>query len=272
MALNLARRIIGAAGYGGPQRFYHRSAPVLSGGLSQHQNTPDNTEETPFDFTVENYQKVDKILGRYPANYKQSAIIPLLDMAQRQNGGWLPLAAMNKVAEIVEQAPMRVYEVATFYTMFNRVKVGKYFIQLCGTTPCMACGAEEIRTTIEEHLNIKDGETTADGLFTLKEVECLGACSNAPMVQMNDDFYENLTPESTRQLLDACAAGNKPPMNKWGSLPMNGQMSCEGPIGNKFALLDGPLEGGKSDKRFRTDGALDGQQIEPSSVKEHMLY
>ena len=176
------------------------------GGLSQHQNTDDNTLETPFDFTVENYEKVNKILSRYPANYKQSAII-LLDLAQRQNGGWLPLAAMNKVAEVVDQAPIRVYEVASFYTMFNRVKVGKYFIQLCGTTPCMACGAEEIASTIQEHLNIKDGETTDDGLFTLKEVECLGACSNAPMVQINDDFYENLTPETTRQLLDACARG-----------------------------------------------------------------
>ena len=157
--------------------------------------------------------------------------------------------------------------------MFNRVKVGKYFIQLCGTTPCMACGAEEIKATIEEHLNIKDGETTDDGLFTLKEVECLGACSNAPMVQMNDDFYENLTPETTRQLLDACARGEKPAMNKWGSLPMNGQLSCEGPLGNKHALVDGPPAiGGGKDTRFRSDGVLDGVQIEPASVKEHMHY
>lgn len=99
------------------------------------------------------------ILDRYPENYKASAIIPLLDLAQRQHGGWLPLAAMNKVARIVDQKPIAVYEVATFYTMFNREKVGKYFIQLCGTTPCMICGSEEIKQTIEKHLGIKEGGT-----------------------------------------------------------------------------------------------------------------
>ena len=141
--------------------------------IAQHRNTDDNTSETYFDFTPENYQRVAMILGRYPDNYKQAATIPLLDLAQRQAGGWLPLAAMDKVAKVTGQAPIRVYEVATFYTMFNRTKVGKYFIQLCGTTPCMVCGSEEIKKTIEDHLHIKEGETTADGLFTLREVECL---------------------------------------------------------------------------------------------------
>ena len=155
-----------------------------------HVDTEDNTSETYFDFTEENYERVERICGKYPANYRQSAIIPLLDLAQRQNGGWLPLAAMDKVAKIVKVQPMAVYEVATFYTMFNRTKVGKYFIQLCGTTPCMVCGSEEIKKTIEEHVGIKEGETSADGLFTLREVECLGSCANAPMVQMNDDYYE----------------------------------------------------------------------------------
>merc|ERR1711990_604247 len=117
------------------------------------------------------------------------------------------VAAMDKVADVVDQAPMRVYEVATFYSMFNRTKVGKYFIQLCGTTPCMACGAQDIKKTIMEHLDVADGGTTEDGLFTLLEVECLGACSNAPMVQINDDFYENLTPKTTIELLDLCKAG-----------------------------------------------------------------
>jgi NADH dehydrogenase (ubiquinone) flavoprotein 2 len=101
------------------------------------------------------FVQVNHILSRYPSNYKQAACIPLLDLAQRQCGGWLPLAAMNKVASVMEVPPMRVYEVATFYTMFNRTKVGKYFIQLCGTTPCMICGSEEIKKTIENHLGIK---------------------------------------------------------------------------------------------------------------------
>lgn len=124
---------------------------------AQHRDTDDNNAETAFDFSPDNYDRVHAILDRYPENYKASAIIPLLDLAQRQHGGWLPLAAMNKVARIVDVKPIQVYEVATFYTMFNREKVGKYFIQLCGTTPCMICGSEEIKTTIENHLGIKEG-------------------------------------------------------------------------------------------------------------------
>lgn len=170
-------------------------------------DTPGNNSESYFDFTDENYARVTRILSKYPANYKQSGIIPLLDLAQRQAGGWLPLAAMDKVAKIVGVAPMRVYEVATFYTMFNREKVGKYFMQLCGTTPCMICGSEDIKKTITDHLGIKDGETTEDGLFTMREVECLGACANAPMIQMNDDYYECLTPKvSKRASKQGCKA------------------------------------------------------------------
>lgn len=248
-------------------RAFHATPTPLGGGVSGvHIDTPDNTEDTPFDFTELNYKKVEAILSKYPDNYKQSAMIPLLDLAQRQNSNFLTLSAMNKVAKILDVAPMRVYEVATFYTMFNREKVGKYFIQLCGTTPCMICGSEEIKETIEQHLGIHDGETTEDGYFTLKEVECLGACVNAPMVQINDDFYEKLTPETTRELLDACRADNPPPMSKWGSKNMNGQMSCEGPEGrttldmeklpDPASLFKAPLE----------------PKVDPKSVKEHMYY
>ena len=169
---------------------------------------------------------------------------------------------MNKVADIVEVAPMRVYEVATFYTMFNREKVGKYFIQLCGTTPCMICGSGEIRRTIEENLHISNGETTPDGMFTLLEVECLGACSNAPMVQMNDDFYENLTVETTIELLEACKAGAPPAMTKWGSLPMNGQLSCEGPRGKTTLDVIAPPP-------MRPDSELE-PLVDPADVKKAM--
>ena len=144
------------------------------------------------------------ILSKYPSNYAQSGIIPLLDLAQRQCGNFLPVSAMDKVAAVCGVPPVRVYEVASFYTMFNRERVGKYFIQLCGTTPCMVNGAEEIKATICSHLHIEDGETTADGLFTLKEVECLGACANAPMVQINDDFYVR---DAVRALLGVANAG-----------------------------------------------------------------
>mmetsp|Transcript_11877 Transcript_11877/g.24053 ORF Transcript_11877/g.24053 Transcript_11877/m.24053 type:complete len:272 (+) Transcript_11877:3-818(+) len=238
---------------------------AMSGSNASHINTPDNLETTYFDFTEENYARVERILSKYPSNYKQSGIIPLLDLAQRQAGGWLPLAAMDKVAKIVGVAPMRVYEVATFYTMFNREKVGKYFMQLCGTTPCMICGSEDIKRTIEKHLGIKDGETTPDGLFTLREVECLGACANAPMIQMNDDYYECLTPATTVELLEACKRGEPPRMGKWGSLPMNGQVSCEGPLG-KTTLLDKP-----GIPPLRTDWDK-FEKVDPVSVKVHMGY
>ena len=129
---------------------------------------------------------------------------------------------MNHVAEILEMPPMRVYEVATFYTMFNREKVGKYFVQVCTTTPCELCGASEVVKTIQKHLGIGLNETTRDGVFTLVEVECLGACVNAPMMQINDDFYEDLTPETTRKVLDAFKAGTKPKPG-----PQNGRFTCE---------------------------------------------
>jgi len=231
-----------------------------------HIETPDNNQSTPFDFTPENYERVALVLAKYPDNYKQAGMIPLLDLAQRQHGGWLPLTAMQKVAEICEVSPVRVYEVASFYTMFNRVPVGKYFIQLCGTTPCMVCGAQHIKQTIMDHLGIKDGETTKDGLFTLLEVECLGACANAPMIQLNDDYYECLTPETTIELLEACKAGNPPAMGKWGSLPMNGQVSCEGPKG-KTSLTWKEVKVPEVDpKRFEAG------EVDPASVKEHMAY
>lgn len=233
-----------------------------------HIDTPDNTSETRFDFTKENYERVHKILGKYPNNYKSSGIIPLLDLAQRQNGGFLTLSAMDKVATITESNPAQVYEVATFYTMFNRTKVGKYFIQLCGTTPCMICGSEDIKKTMMDHLGLDaHNDTTPDGMFTIREVECLGACANAPMVQLNDDYYECLTPKTAIELLEACKAGKQPAMGKWGSLPMNGQVSCEGPLG-KTSLFEIP-----QGATVREDAAtVFEKKVDPKSVKEHMAY
>jgi NADH dehydrogenase (ubiquinone) flavoprotein 2 len=227
-------------------------------------DTPTNNATIPFDFTPENYLYVKHILGKYPDNYKRAAMIPLLDLAQRQSGGWLPLSAMNKVARICEVAPTRVYEVASFYSMFNRTPVGKYFIQLCGTTPCMICGSEDIKKAITEHIGIGNGETTADGMFTLLEVECLGACANAPMLQLNDDYYECLSVKSVKELLDACKAGKPPPMGRWGSLPMNGQVSCEGPKGKTslFSIVAPTVD----PQRF-AEGKVD-----PAAVKKHMAY
>lgn len=228
-------------------------------------DSPDNNEATFFDFNEENYERANRVLRKYPDNYRQAAMIPLLDLAQRQNGGWLPLAAMDKVAQICNVAPVRVYEVASFYTMFNRTPVGKYFMQVCGTTPCMICGSEEIMRTIENHLGIKNGQTTKDGLFTLLEVECLGACANAPMVQINDDYYECLSKDTMIELMELMKQDKLPPVGKWGSLPMNGQVSCEGPLG-KTSLMAVPKAPVVEKNRFK-DG-----EVDPASVKAHMVY
>ena len=148
---------------------------------------------------------------------------------------------------------------------FGREKVGKYFIQLCGTTPCMVCGSEEIKHTIEEHVGVKEGGTSEDGLFTLREVECLGSCANAPMVQINDDYYECLNKERMIELLEACKKGSIPPVGKWGSLPMNGQVSCEGPLGKTS------LEEERSSPGFMMRKDLE-KKVDPKSVMQDMGY
>ncbi|KAI5616474.1 NADH dehydrogenase [ubiquinone] flavoprotein 2, mitochondrial [Silurus asotus] len=200
-----------AAAHAGRQvRCLHRSAVRSgAGGLFVHRDTSENNPNTPFEFTPENLKRIDAIIKNYPEGHKQAATIPVLDLAQRQHG-WLPISAMNKVAEILDISPMRVYEVATFYTMFNRQPLGKYHVQVCTTTPCMLCDSDSILQAIQNKLGIKVGETTADGLFTLVEVECLGACVNAPMVQINDNYYEDLKPSDIEHIIDELKAGRVP--------------------------------------------------------------
>ncbi|MDR3449979.1 MAG: NADH-quinone oxidoreductase subunit NuoE [Alphaproteobacteria bacterium] len=162
-----------------------------------------------FVFTSANFDLAEKIIAKYPAGRQASAVIPLLDIAQRQNDNWLPQAAMDYVADLLQMPRIAVYEVATFYTMFNLQPVGKNFVQVCTTTPCWLRGSADIMNTCKHKLGIGNEETTADGKFTLKEVECLGACVNAPMAQINDDFYEDLTPELMTKMLDTLASGKK---------------------------------------------------------------
>lgn len=142
----------------------------------------------PFRFTPENQARIGEILARYPPQYKKAAAIPLLHLGQRQHG-WTSLSVMNEVARILEVPPMRIYEVATFYTMFNREPVGRYFVQVCTTTPCMLCGSARIMEALRRELGIEAGQTTPDGLVTLVEVECAGACVNAPVLAINEDYY-----------------------------------------------------------------------------------
>lgn len=167
------------------------SAAVRSDALFVHRDSPINNASIPFAFAGEYASEAKEIISRYPPQYKKAAVIPLLHLAQKQNNNWLSISAMNHVAEVLEMPRMRVYEVATFYTMFNRDPVGKYFVQVCTTTPCMlgGCGSTAVLEAIEKHLGITAGHTTPDNKFTVIEVECLGACANAPMVQINDDYY-----------------------------------------------------------------------------------
>ena len=179
-----------------------------------------------FAFSAENQALVTKILARYPSGRQASAVLPLLDLAQRQVGGWLPRAAMDHVAHVLDMAPIRVYEVATFYTMFNLQPVGKYLLQVCRTTPCWLRGADKLTETCKRRLGIGLKQTTADGKFTLVEVECLGACVNAPVLQVNDDFYEDLDPAKLETLLGKLARGEPPPpgsqIGRQGSAPVGG--------------------------------------------------
>ena len=180
-----------------------------------------------FAFTPDNLIDARKIIEKYPQKHKQSAILPLLQLAQRQNGNWLSRAAIVTVAEMLDMPLVSAFEVASFYTMFNLEPVGKYLVQLCRTTPCWLAGGEVIAKACEAHLGIRFGETTGDGLFTLKEVECLGACVNAPVMQINDDMYEDLTPDTVVAILKALAEGKKP---KSGSQKdRQGSCPCSGP-------------------------------------------
>jgi NADH-quinone oxidoreductase subunit E len=187
-----------------------------------------------FAFTAANLAWAKGQLKKYPEGREISAVIPILWRAQEQAGGWVPEAAIRYVAEFLDMAPIRVLEIATFYTMFNLEPVGRFHVQLCGTTPCMLRGAEELKEVCREKIG-DPHHTTADGKFSWLEVECLGACVNAPMVQINADFYEDLTPESLARIFDQLAAGKKPKPGP----QIDRQLSA--PIGGLTTLTDPSL-------------------------------
>ena len=196
--------------------------------------TADQSTEA-FAFTPENRARAERIIAKYPPGRQASAVLALLDLAQRQSGGWLPRAAMDHVAGILDMAPIRVYEVATFYTMFNLQPAGKYHLQVCRTTPCWLRGADDLTEACKRKLGIGLKGRTADGKFSLIEVECVGACVNAPVVQINDDLYEDLDVKKLDALLDALARGEKPKMGsqigRQGSAPEGGPQVLLGGAG-----------------------------------------
>ncbi|CAA9996523.1 unnamed protein product [Nesidiocoris tenuis] len=208
-----------------------------------HRDSPEDNPDIKFEFTADNQKRVDAILALYPEGHKRAAMIPLLDLAQRQHG-WLPISAMHEVANILKLPKMRVYEVATFYTMFMRKPTGKYHVQVCTTTPCWLMGSDDVLETCKKELGIGVGETSKDMQFTISEVECLGACVNAPMIQVNDDYFEDLTAEDTKKILDDLKAGRKPPpgprSGRFASEPAGGLTSLTSePPGPGFRLQDG---------------------------------
>lgn len=217
----------------------------MSTALLMHRDKPGNSVKDDWDFSPQNTERVKEILSNYPKNYKQSASIPLLDLAQQQHGGWIPVQAMNRIAQIIGVAPIRVYEVATFYSMFNRQPVGKYHLMVCGTTPCMLCGSREIEDALLKHLGVTRGEVTKDGLFSVGEMECMGCCVNAPMIVVADyskgsegysyNYYEDLTPKRVVELVQELRQGKTP---KWGTQNPK-RINC-GPEGGNTTLLTTP--------------------------------
>ena len=163
-----------------------------------------------FEFTSENMDQARAIINKYPQGWQASAVMPLLDIAQRQNGGHLTQAAMDYIAHMLDMPNIRVYEVATFYTMYNHEPIGRNHIQVCTNLPCWLRGSDEVLNACKKFLGITNHETTADGIFTLTEVECLGACVNAPMMQIQDDYYEDLDAETTIEILSHLKAGKAP--------------------------------------------------------------
>ncbi len=191
-----------------------------------------------FAFTADNLAWARAQIAKYPEGRQQSAVIPILWRAQEQAGGWLPQKAIEAVADLLGMAKIRVLEVATFYTMFNLAPVGRYHVQLCGTTPCMLRGAEDLKKVCHRLIG-HENEVSADGAFSWIEVECLGACVNAPMVQINADYYEDLTPESFTRILNDLSMGRTPKPGP----QIERQNSA--PVGGATTLTDPALYTGK---------------------------
>lgn len=207
-----------------------------------------------FDFTPENRAWVDRQIKKYPPGRQASAVMALLRRAQVQHGGWLPKPAIEKVADILDMPDIRVLEIATFYSMYNLAPVGKFFVQFCGTTPCVLRGADGVRAVLEQRIGAQN-HVTPDGNFSWLEVECLGACCNAPMVQINDDYYEDLTPENFSQLLDNLAVGRPvktgSQIGRRTSEPIGGLTSLTtfyGPDGREDRTANQNQAGGPSDQ------------------------
>ncbi|KTW29627.1 uncharacterized protein T551_02243 [Pneumocystis jirovecii RU7] len=225
-------------------RPFHTSF-IQSSGSFIHRNTSYNNPDIPFEFTPENMKHAKVIMNKYPTEWKKAAVMPLLHLGQRQLG-YTSISVMDYVAKLLNIPKMRVYEVATFYTMYNREPVGT-LVQVCTTTPCQLCGSDEILKAVQDYLGVTPGHTTSDGKFTLMEIECAGACVNAPLLTIGDNYYEDLNPKTCIDILKMVKDGKIP---KHG--PQTGRQSCE-PKSGLTSLTDEPWT---SFSVLRKDGAL----------------
>lgn len=182
--------------------------------MSGGQSHPIEERNQEFSFSVENKLVAKKIIEKYPEGKASSALVPLLDLAQRQNGNWLPEGAIRYVAQLLHISETRAFEVASFYTMFRLKPCGKFLIQMCKTTPCWLRGSDTLRDVLKDHLEIEVEETSKDNMFTFIEVECLGACVNAPVVQINDQYYEDLTRDKLLSVIEVLRSGVKAESNR----------------------------------------------------------
>lgn len=223
--------------------------PAENFGQGHGSHAPRELDHQPdhFAFDAESEAEIAKILSRYPERRQASGVIPLLYLVQKQMGrqtgsAWVPRPAMDVVANRLGMPPIRVYEIATFYSMFNLKPIGRYHLQVCTTTPCWLRGSDEVVAACRSASGIRHwGETSADGLFTMSEVECLGACANAPMIQINDDFYEDLDGPRTTALLEALRRGEVPKPG-----PTIDRMASA-PVGGRTTLLSEPARGPAQD-------------------------
>lgn len=212
-----------------------------------------------FSFAPEHRAEIEQILAKYPEARKQSAVMPLLHLAQKQHGGWLPRAALDHVAEFLEIPRIRVYEVASFYDMYNTEPTGRIQVRVCTTTPCWLCGSDDIVRAAREVLGIDIGESSEDGQFFLREFECLGACCNAPMMWIDDDYYEDLTYEKAKAILEAFKRGETPKPG-----PQSGRRGSE-PNGERKTLL------GAAPKKGRVKGkpSNDREPVRKARPEDH---
>ena len=227
--------------------------------MSVRRLAPADVQPKEFAFTAENLAWAQRQIAKYPEGRQWSAVIPLMWRAQEQAGGWLPEAAIRYVADFLDMAHIRGLEIATFYTMFNLEPVGRFHVQLCGTTPCVLRGAEALKKVCHDRIG-EQMHPTADGALSWVEVECLGACVNAPMVQINFDFYEDLTPESLSKILDEMAAGRAPKpgpqIDRQLSAPVGGPttLTSAGLYGNGHPSTAGGGGRGVTDDQAKTPG------------------